>query len=348
MQVLHDYRTEYMERKQCGITQLYNQFFDEPASQLAKLHAQLDELVCKAYDIKANQDPLKFLLELNFEVTGLSPEGALLTRPEVYDFSQGMPAVLQPFCTQTPVALDCRNIRTSARKPGTYQFEMVMSPKPGRGATPETATTKPVTIAPIPQPQILSFTSTQPVYQEISQAGVRVGSTTSASAKQAEIRLNWAIANPNQVQSLQLTGRSSEGAVVSPSRQYDFSQGVAGHLKDFCTLKEQLICQNVPTNARKPGDYFFELVATSKTNAKPATKKTDLIKILPKPSRILEFKLNGKTASAKYVIPILPNQPLPRLLLSWQVEGSQGTKGGATSGSRQCALIRQHSADFKS
>ena len=81
MQVLHDYRTEYMERKQCGITQLYNQFFDEPASQLAKLHAQLDELVCKAYDIKTNQDPLKFLLELNFEVAQRETEGLPVVAP---------------------------------------------------------------------------------------------------------------------------------------------------------------------------------------------------------------------------------------------------------------------------
>ena len=81
MQAIHDYRTEQMERKQCGITQLYNQFFDEPASQLAKLHAQLDELVCKAYDIKTNQDPLKFLLELNFEVAQRETEGLPVVAP---------------------------------------------------------------------------------------------------------------------------------------------------------------------------------------------------------------------------------------------------------------------------
>ncbi|MEG5030785.1 N-6 DNA methylase [Microcoleus sp. AT8-B1] len=81
MQVLHNYRTEYMERKQCGITQLYNEFFNEPASQLAKLHAQLDQLVCKAYDIKTNQDPLKFLLELNFEVAQRETEGLPVVAP---------------------------------------------------------------------------------------------------------------------------------------------------------------------------------------------------------------------------------------------------------------------------
>ncbi|MCL1462915.1 class I SAM-dependent DNA methyltransferase [Argonema galeatum] len=81
MQAIHDYRTEQMERKQWGITQLYNQFFNEPTSQLAKLHAQLDQLVCKAYGIKSNDDPLKFLLELNFEVANRESQGLSVVAP---------------------------------------------------------------------------------------------------------------------------------------------------------------------------------------------------------------------------------------------------------------------------
>jgi SAM-dependent methyltransferase len=81
MQVIHDYRTEEMERKQSGITQLYNQFFHESASQLAQLHAQLDQLVCQAYGIKANDDPLKFLLELNFEVANRESQGLPVVAP---------------------------------------------------------------------------------------------------------------------------------------------------------------------------------------------------------------------------------------------------------------------------
>ena len=81
MQSLHDYRTEQMERKQWGITQLYNQFFAEPASQLAKLHAQLDQLVRQAYGIKANDDPLQFLLELNVEVAQREAQGLPVVSP---------------------------------------------------------------------------------------------------------------------------------------------------------------------------------------------------------------------------------------------------------------------------
>jgi len=75
MQELHDFRTEFMERKQCGITQIYNQFFGEPASQLAKLHTKLDQLVATAYSLKPSDDPLKFLLDLNTEVATRETQG---------------------------------------------------------------------------------------------------------------------------------------------------------------------------------------------------------------------------------------------------------------------------------
>ena len=75
MQTLHDFRTEYMERKQCGITQIYNQFFGEPASQLAKLHTKLDKLVATAYDLKPSDDPLKFLLDLNTKIATRETQG---------------------------------------------------------------------------------------------------------------------------------------------------------------------------------------------------------------------------------------------------------------------------------
>ncbi|HEY9616007.1 MAG TPA: transcriptional regulator [Microcoleaceae cyanobacterium] len=265
----------------------------------------------------------------SLQITGLSPEGAPLTRPEVYDWSQGVPAVLQPFCTQTATELECRNVRTSARKPGTYQFELVVRPQAGRGgATAVTSTTKPVTIAPLPQPNILAFTSTQPAYQEPPGGPKTQAESQPTKATNSEIQLNWAIANPTQLRSLQLIGRTTEGVVVSPPQQYDFSQGLPSPLKEQCELKVQLICQNISTKVKQPGDYVFELTAISKTvtSDKPITQKTDVIKILPKPPRILEFTLNGKPALPKYVIPITRDQPLPNLLLSWQIDASVGSK----------------------
>ncbi|WP_242058597.1 DNA methyltransferase [Microcoleus sp. FACHB-SPT15] len=65
---LHNYRTEQMEKKQWGITQLYNKFFDEPSSQLYKLHAKLNQLVMQAYEFSPDDDILGRLLALNLEL----------------------------------------------------------------------------------------------------------------------------------------------------------------------------------------------------------------------------------------------------------------------------------------
>nr|WP_322712987.1 hypothetical protein [Nostoc sp. ChiSLP03a]MDZ8214130.1 hypothetical protein [Nostoc sp. ChiSLP03a] len=57
-----------MESKKWGITTLYNKFFDEPTSQLYKLHEQLDKLVMQAYGFDSSDDILEKLLELNLEL----------------------------------------------------------------------------------------------------------------------------------------------------------------------------------------------------------------------------------------------------------------------------------------
>ncbi len=65
---LHQYRRDQMEKKQWGITQLYNKFFAEKSSQLYKLHQQLDQLVMSAYGFQESDDILGKLLELNLEL----------------------------------------------------------------------------------------------------------------------------------------------------------------------------------------------------------------------------------------------------------------------------------------
>jgi SAM-dependent methyltransferase len=72
---LHNYRTEQMEKKQWGITQLYNKFFNEPSSQLYKLHAKLDQLVMQAYGFSSGDDILEKLLALNLELAEKEKRG---------------------------------------------------------------------------------------------------------------------------------------------------------------------------------------------------------------------------------------------------------------------------------
>jgi SAM-dependent methyltransferase len=102
MQAIHDYRTEQMERKQWGITELYNQFFNESASQLAKLHAQLDQLVCQAYGIKANDDPLKFLLELNLELANRESQGLSVVAPGLPPIVKNAQEFITDDCVRMP------------------------------------------------------------------------------------------------------------------------------------------------------------------------------------------------------------------------------------------------------
>ncbi|NDJ16186.1 class I SAM-dependent DNA methyltransferase [Myxacorys almedinensis] len=77
-QDLHDYRSTQMEKKQWGITKLYNEYFHEPTSQLFKLHAKLDQLVMQAYGFNPDDDLLEKLLTLNLELAEKEKRGVAI------------------------------------------------------------------------------------------------------------------------------------------------------------------------------------------------------------------------------------------------------------------------------
>lgn len=78
---LHEYRSQQMEKKQWGITKLYNQFFNEPSSQLYQLHQKLDKLVMEAYHFQADDDILEKLLALNLELAEKEKRGETVIGP---------------------------------------------------------------------------------------------------------------------------------------------------------------------------------------------------------------------------------------------------------------------------
>jgi hypothetical protein len=86
---LHHYRSEQMEQKQWGITKLYNAYFDEPASQLYKLHKELDALVLQAYGFSPDDDLLEKLLALNLELAEKEKNGEAVVGP--WDPTKGEP-----------------------------------------------------------------------------------------------------------------------------------------------------------------------------------------------------------------------------------------------------------------
>lgn len=78
---LHKYRSQHMETKGWGITKLYKEYFHEPASQLAKLHAQLDQLVLRAYGFTKSDDLLEKLLTLNLKLAAKEKQGEPIVGP---------------------------------------------------------------------------------------------------------------------------------------------------------------------------------------------------------------------------------------------------------------------------
>jgi hypothetical protein len=260
-----------------------------------------------------------------------SPEGNPLTRPDVYDFSQGVPSALAPFCQVLRERLTCRHYRTSARKAGTYLFEMTVQSNGKPAQPPLLSKADPVQIAPIPLPQIVSLGATQPTYQEKNPVRAIPLRATPRQRRillpSADIRLNWTVTLPARLQEVRLMGRDLEGKTISPLRRFNFQQGLPVELQSACKLGVQLVCKNVPTGATLPGDYTFELSAIPKPEVGQtiATKKSEPIKVLPRPTQIVTFSLNGQPAKPSYLMPIL-RQKMPPLQLSWRVEGGQGTK----------------------
>jgi SAM-dependent methyltransferase len=78
---LHKYRAKEMDSKKWGITQLYNKFFNEPSSELYKLHAEIDRVVMEAYEFREGDELLAKLLELNQKLAEKEKRGDSIIGP---------------------------------------------------------------------------------------------------------------------------------------------------------------------------------------------------------------------------------------------------------------------------
>jgi hypothetical protein len=273
----------------------------------------------------------------SLEILGQDGEGKVISRPQTYDFSRGIPAPLRPFCLEIQQVLTCRNVRTDAKRSGNYIFTLNLLPS-DRRVIAATAQTVPVAIAPIPLPEILEFVSTQPVYQQAppkqpAPKSAKLAKNLLPIDKPAtpdphEVRLNWTIAHPKQVKEVQIIGHDAEGTVTHPLKVYSFAKGVPEALKKYCVIKEQLVCKNVATGDRKVGDRIIDLTVIPKgaPPEKPIMLQTAMIKIEPRLPQIFTFRVNGQEALPKYIIPVAQGQPIPNLIFSWQAEANEGTK----------------------
>ncbi|HIK08258.1 MAG TPA: hypothetical protein IGS40_26850 [Trichormus sp. M33_DOE_039] len=261
-------------------------------------------------------------------LTGVFADGTVAVQPVVYNFDGQLPEELKPFC-QLQTTLTCANIPTDARKPGDYIFELQAFSSKNPEEAADVIKTNTIKIIPIPPAKILEFAAVKPIYQEVP-INIKSGNKISSDT----IRLNWKISDLDKIGKLQIIGRSPEGVVNSEPQIYQFNQDNQGEipqdLQPFCKNEQnQLTCRSVPAKNRTIGDYIFELQVFAKTDTdKPSIlQKTDVTKVQPLPSQIVEFKINGSEPLPKYQILIDPkNQSKPAINLSWKVEGSSAMK----------------------
>ncbi|NER83988.1 MAG: hypothetical protein F6K42_31485, partial [Leptolyngbya sp. SIO1D8] len=251
-------------------------------------------------------------------LVGLSAEEEILSAPLTYTLDSGtLPQALLAFCTQQGRRLTCNNVRTNARRPGTYIFELTVVPQGRRPRQPITERSSTVVIEaqPLILPEITDFASSRLVYQE---AGVSAASEEpSADADlliDAEgIRLNWIVTNPSELSALKLVARADGKSLgelwfkleQSPSGEIVLPEA----LENVCELGPQiLLCENVPTAIDQVGSYQFELTAVARTPPEPEVEpimvQTEVVTIQPIAPAIAQFQINGQNAQPKYLIPV--------------------------------------------
>ncbi|NET08623.1 MAG: hypothetical protein F6K09_01495 [Merismopedia sp. SIO2A8] len=277
----------------------------------------------------------------SLRLVGRSPDGMVISGPLDYEFTNNtVPPGLQPFCQLDETQLQCRNIQTDARQPGTYQFELTVTPKRRRRRAPlPSETSDLVVIDPVPSPTITQFASMQAVYQEqpsltSSSPSPEAPASTpdTGTSVPGEITLNWIVDNPGNLQSLILRGRTGDGTSLG-DLQYDFvvpgslTPQIPVALEPYCDVTPALECLNIPTGIQQAGDYTFELIAhplfPQSVPSEPIT--TDVVKILPVPPAIANFQINGEEAPAKYLIPVEQGGSVPVVELAWDVVGGSST-----------------------
>ncbi len=249
------------------------------------------------------------------QLVGRNSEQIVNFQPQIYKFNNGLPASLKLFCDNylNNEQLVCQNIPLKIDAPGEYIFELQITSSESNGEFIDSKKSDTIEIAPASIPQIISFNSTQPTYQENN-----------------EISLNWKVLNPENLGEIQLISRAPEGIVNVPLMSYSFAQGIPLELEPFCQLNKTLICQDVPTKANQPGNYKFELTVISKNNLLERNSlNSDLISIaapeipiVESPLKITSFSINNEPAPPKYIVTINPQQSSPKLTISWQVESS--------------------------
>ncbi|MEH2280378.1 MAG: hypothetical protein V7K90_03380 [Nostoc sp.] len=245
----------------------------------------------------------------------LTAKGSQPIQPITYNFSNGIPETLgkgsaneiPPCQVQEKQELICSNVKTGVKTKGNYTFELQAFYRNGiKLFSPNNKVASQTTQVEIAEKQIaevLSFQADKPLY-----------------TKGQNILLTWTIARPLLLAQIQIAGSADDGTLYSKPVTYKFNQGniTDPKLQKLCTQQnQQLRCTNIPLSAYKAGKYDFEIKAFPNNGSqKTSFKKTESkIEILPKPFKIVSFRINGSEQ------PNLVLKEGESATLSWRVEG---------------------------
>ncbi|MBD0335424.1 MAG: hypothetical protein ICV62_08045 [Cyanobacteria bacterium Co-bin13] len=265
------------------------------------------------------------------KLTGYDPRGKIVSGPITYDLSHALPPALQPFCSQVARVLNCRNVPTEVRQPGEYVFELVLLPRSPLTQEAQSRTSSLVSIQGTPLPTVAELVPDQVIYSEQGATPGSSGANFAPPVTERGVSLSWEVMAPAGLQDLLLVVRQEDGTVLG-GRRYSLrspSDPAALTLPDglepFCQLAATLVCQNVPTGIAEVGRYTFELtpVPLGQPGAAPTPARTEVVQIEPRSVRIAAFRINGREAQPRYVIPVEPGQSVPGLTLSWEIEGGE-------------------------
>ncbi|MEB3294543.1 MAG: hypothetical protein VKJ24_15410 [Synechococcales bacterium] len=274
-----------------------------------------------------NPDRIKVL-----KITGYSPEGEVISGPLTYELEgKQLPAALEANCVVQEKLLTCRNIETDARRPGQYLFELALIPKHRQEAIVQQSKT--VVIAPKPVSTVKALTVPKALYRELGSLPAALAQSAPPPVPANGLLVSWQVENPEDIKELKLIGRDAKGVSIGELRYPLSAEGnelqLPETLQKYCKVNKILVCTNVPTGVIQVGEYRFELQVVSRQTNVALTDKpvqTDPIQIQPLPFYVANFQINGQPAAAHYRIPLLPNQPAPKVFLGWQVRGGQTTK----------------------
>lgn len=244
-----------------------------------------------------------------FDLRQCTPEKPQISTPPVNSQTSIPPA---------PNALLCKYTIPPA-KAGNYTYKVEVVSKQDENVPVASKETDTISVKPTPvppRPQISDISSTQPFYEQ---------------ANNQEVLLNWTISNVSEVKELKLVGLALDGSIVIPLKTLPINNNkLPSLLNNLCILDVNLTCQNVPTGAKKAGDYVFKItvIPKQKVDESEITKNTATIKIKPIKPKIIYLKVNGRDVSRqrKISFPVSKERGETNIILSWKVEKGEDIK----------------------